>query len=282
MPDAICNDGRKRASMKVALCLCLAIAVALAAGVNAHEPITTKVRFNKEVVRVLQRNCLSCHQTGGIAMSLETYEEARPWAKAIKEEILEKRMPPWHAVKGYGEFLNAPSLTQHEVDVVVNWVEGGAPKGDEKDLPSGRLVRDDWTLGKPSLTLKPSGKVEVAADADEERTFVLPTKLKEDRWLTAIEFRPGKRSVVHCATITVEDPSSASLALPNAARKAGVNRLVLSAQMPPLTSMTLAKWMPGQKAVMLPEGVGQLLPAGSRILLKIHYRGAGEKLKGPE
>ena len=123
------------------------------------------------------RNCLGCHQAGGIAMSLETYEEARPWAKAIKEEILEKRMPPWHAVKGYGEFLNAPSLTQHETDdIIVNWVEGGAPKGDDKDLPPGRLVKDDWTLGKPRLTLKPSGKAEVAADADEERTFVLPTK----------------------------------------------------------------------------------------------------------
>src|SRR4051812_13493799 len=102
----------------------------------AHEPITTKVRFNKELVRILRRSCLGCHHTGGIAMSLATYEEARPWAKAIKEEVLEKRMPPWHAMKGYGEFRNAPPLTQREVDLIVNWVEGGAPKGDDKDLPA--------------------------------------------------------------------------------------------------------------------------------------------------
>jgi hypothetical protein len=111
----------------------------------AHEPITTRVRFNKEVVRVLQRSCLGCHRTGGIAMSLATYEEARPWAKAIKEELLEKRMPPWHAVRGYGEFRNAPPITQREIDLIVNWVEGGAPRGDEKDLPPGPLFSDGWS-----------------------------------------------------------------------------------------------------------------------------------------
>src|SRR6185503_11851792 len=93
---------------------------------SAHEPITTKVRFNKEVVRILERSCLGCHKPGGVAMSLATYEEARPWAKAIKEEILEKRMPPWRAMKGYGEFRNEPSLTQRDIDLLVNWVEGGA------------------------------------------------------------------------------------------------------------------------------------------------------------
>src|SRR6185436_15165003 len=107
-----------------ALCFCLTS--------QAHEPITTKVRFNKEVIRVLQRNCLGCHHSGGIAFSLATYDEARPWAKAIKEEVLEKRMPPWHAVRGYGEFRNAPVITQREIDMLVNWIEGGAPKGDEK------------------------------------------------------------------------------------------------------------------------------------------------------
>jgi hypothetical protein len=103
----------------------------------AHEPITTKVRFNKEVVRIFERSCLSCHRPGGIALfSLATYEEARPWAKAIKEEMLEKRMPVWHAVKGFGDFRNAPRLTQREVDLIVNWVEGGAPKGEDKDYPN--------------------------------------------------------------------------------------------------------------------------------------------------
>lgn len=219
---------------------------------SAHEPITTKVRFNKEVIRVLQRNCLGCHRPEGIAMSLATYDEARPWAKAIKEEILERRMPPWHAVKGYGDFVNAPSLTQREVDLIVNWVEGGAPRGEEKDLPSEPLYSDDWALGKPDLVLEPEQESRVASDADERRAFPLPANLKENRWLSAIDLRPGNRSVVHCASLHLEEKAQSTL---------------------------LATWMPGQKTVALPKGVARLLPSGSRLRLQVHYRGAGEDTK---
>ena len=266
---------QRPAALRLLLCLCAAVAFTLC--VRAHEPITTKVRFNNEVVRVLQRNCLGCHRAGGVAMSLATYEEARPWAKAIKEEILEKRMPPWFAVKGYGEFRNAPALTQHEVDVIVNWVEGGAPKGDDKELPSGPLVSDDWPLGKPSLTLKVADKVEVAADADLDRTFLIDTKLKEDRWIEAVDLRPGNASVVHCATIMVETADSAIKTIRNKSEKARSNQFFSSDQVPAAAVTTvLGTWMPGQKPTALPEGVGQLLPAGARIVLKVHYRGSGE------
>jgi hypothetical protein len=239
---------------------------------SAHEPITTKVRFNKEVIRSLQRSCLGCHHPGGIAMSLATYDEARPWAKAIKEEVLEKRMPPWHAVKGYGEFRNTPSLTQRDVDLIVNWVEGGAPKGDDKDLPTGPLFLTGWQLGPPDLVLKPEGEAKVAADADEYRTFVLPTNLSEARWLTAVDLRPGNAAVVHCAKFylvksgpTAEAPMTPAPDEPAAAdmrqRLAGFC------------------WMPGQKPVELDGGVAQLLPAGSRIAVTIHYHGSGEVTK---
>jgi hypothetical protein len=239
---------------------------------SAHEPITTKVRFNKEVVRVLQRSCLGCHRPGGIAMSLATYEEARPWAKAIKEELLEKRMPPWHAVKGYGEFRNAPSLTQRDVDLIVNWVEGGAPKGDEKDLPAAPLFSNDWQLGKPDLILKPESERRIAGDADEFRTFVLATKLKEDRWLTAIDLQPGNGTVVHCAKFyllkSLADP------LPDPVTPVKSEDSATSVDLH--TAAVLATWMPGQKQIALDDGLAQLLPAGSRIAVRIHYRGSGE------
>src|SRR5258707_13042274 len=81
----------------------------------AHEPITTKVTWNKEVVRILTQRCLGCHREGGVApMSLARYDEARPWAKAIKEEVLEQRMPPWHAAKGFGDFSTDRALTMLE------------------------------------------------------------------------------------------------------------------------------------------------------------------------
>ncbi|HWC75979.1 MAG TPA: hypothetical protein VG778_00865 [Blastocatellia bacterium] len=251
----------------------------LSLGTSAHEPITTKVRFNREVVRMLQRSCLGCHRTDGAAMSLETYEEARPWAKAIKEEILEKRMPPWHAVKGYGEFINAPPLTQHEIDVIVNWVEGGAPKGDDKELPREPLVREGWQLGKPSLTLKANKSV-IAAGADEHRTFVLQTRLKQDRWISAIDVRPDTASVVHCVTISLDDAGAAADAIRRGAQKASINRLTSSNQISAAGPMqVLAKWVPGQKRVAFPEGAGQLLPAGSRVVLDIHYKNTGESAK---
>jgi hypothetical protein len=247
---------------------------------SAHEPITTKVRFNKEVVRVLQRNCLGCHHTGGLAMSLAAYDEARPWAKAIKEELLEKRMPPWHAVRGYGEFRNAPTITQREIDLIVNWVEGGAPKGDDKDLPDGPLYFGEWQLGAPDLILKPQSESQVAADADEHRSLSLATDLKEDRWLTAIDLRPGNGSVVHCATFNIEGAAAGDPAMP-ARVSSGVERSMspTGVAQSPTSNAILATWAPGQRTVALPDGIAQLLPAGSRIGVTIHYRGAGEATK---
>ncbi|HTQ54160.1 MAG TPA: cytochrome c [Bryobacteraceae bacterium] len=101
----------------------------------AHDTITTKLLWTQEVSRIVYRHCARCHRDGGSAMSLLTYDEARPWAKAIRDEVLARRMPPWGAVKGVGEFRGDPSLSQIEIDMLVNWVEGGAPKGDDVFLP---------------------------------------------------------------------------------------------------------------------------------------------------
>jgi len=103
---------------------------------QAHEPITTKLTWTREISRIIYRRCISCHREGGKApMSLLTYDEARPWAKAIKEEVLERRMPPWSAVKGFGDFRNDVSLSEVEIDWIAHWVEGGAPQGEEIYLP---------------------------------------------------------------------------------------------------------------------------------------------------
>jgi hypothetical protein len=108
---------------------------ALAAGISAHELITTKLTWSREVSRIFYRRCIQCHRTGGSAFALTKYEEARPWAQAIKEEVLARRMPPWFAVKGFGEFENDGGLTQEEIEIISDWVEGGAPRGDDKLMP---------------------------------------------------------------------------------------------------------------------------------------------------
>jgi len=104
--------------------------------IQAHDIITTKITFSKEISRLIYKRCATCHHEGGSAFSLTTYEEARPWAKAIKEEVLERRMPPWEAVKGFGEFREDRGLTQEELETISSWVEGGAPEGEPKYLPS--------------------------------------------------------------------------------------------------------------------------------------------------
>lgn len=102
----------------------------------AHEPITTKLTWTQEISRIFFKRCAGCHREGGAApMALTTYDQVRPWAVAIKEEVLERRMPPWGAVKGFGEFRGDPSLSIAEMNWIVSWVEGGAPNGDEIYLP---------------------------------------------------------------------------------------------------------------------------------------------------
>ncbi len=102
----------------------------------AHDPITTQVTWDREVFRLISSRCISCHREGGAAFSLATYEAARPWAKAIKEETLERRMPPFGAVKGFADLRDDPSLTQEQLELISDWVEGGAPEGDASLLPS--------------------------------------------------------------------------------------------------------------------------------------------------
>ena len=153
---------------------------------SSHEPVTTKIRFNKEIVRIFHAHCLACHEPGSDSkVFLHNYAAARPWAKAIKEEILERRMPTSQVVKGFGQFEDDHGLTQHEIDQIVAWVDGGTPKGDDKDLPPYQLMAGVKTpedsrlkglkiLGVPATEEIPFGaehyriesSVRIAADAE--------------------------------------------------------------------------------------------------------------------
>lgn len=121
----------------VAIWLLLLAAAAYSPCVRAHDVISTRLTWSQEVSRIVLKRCGACHREGGPApMALLTYAQARPWAKAIKEEVLERRMPPWGAVKGFGDFADDPSLTPEELHVIADWVEGGAPEGDPQYLPA--------------------------------------------------------------------------------------------------------------------------------------------------
>src|SRR5580704_14912216 len=107
---------------------------ALANTAGAHDVITTKITWSKEISRLVYKRCASCHAEGS-SVPLVTYEQSRPWAKDIKEEVLERRMPPWGAVKGFGDFKDDRGMTQEDIELISAWVEGGAPEGNPKFLP---------------------------------------------------------------------------------------------------------------------------------------------------
>jgi hypothetical protein len=114
----------------------LGIALALASAAWGHGPITTKLTWTKEISRIVHKRCGSCHRESGAApFSMLSYDEARPWATAIKEEVLARRMPPWGAVKGFGAFEPDLGLTAEEIHLLADWAEGGAPEGDAAYLP---------------------------------------------------------------------------------------------------------------------------------------------------
>jgi len=115
--------------------LLLAVCWLVQGEAQAHDIITTSITFSRDISRIVNNHCASCHHPGGMAFSLMTYADARPWAVAIKEETLRRRMPPWGAIKGFGEFRNDTALTPEEMERIVSWTDGGVPEGEPKDMP---------------------------------------------------------------------------------------------------------------------------------------------------
>jgi len=144
---------------------------------QAHDIITTSVTWTRDISRIVNNHCVSCHHPGGKAFSLMTYGEARPWTVAIKEEILRRRMPPWGAIKGFGEFRNDTALTPEEMERIVSWSDGGVPEGDEKDLPPPPKSLE------PEVFRHAKGELSISGDFALNRPFVLdglwPEKIPE-------------------------------------------------------------------------------------------------------
>jgi hypothetical protein len=156
------------------LVFCAALITGLPGAVYGHDVITTKITFDREIVRIIYARCAICHREGGSAFSLTSYSEARPWAKAIQEEVLERRMPPWGAVKGFGDFRDDQALTPEQIELIGDWVEGGSPEGEDKELPA----TPKWTAPPPP----PHGSAKVAVSGD--------SKLRQPLELAGI--RPAK------------------------------------------------------------------------------------------
>lgn len=139
-------------------------------------------------------------------MSLLTYQEVRPWAKAIREKVLERSMPPWLADPAYGHFSNDRRLSQKEIDMIVAWVDAGAPAGDDRDLPPAPRFEQGWSIGQPDVVISLPDDVAVPAQGViPYRYITVPTGFTEDKWVQAAEIRPGNRTVVHHVIVFASD-----------------------------------------------------------------------------
>jgi hypothetical protein len=239
--------------------------VSLHAGTAAacRDSIQVCPTFTKDVAPILQRACQECHQPGAIGpMPLVTYADVRPWAKAIRQKVLAREMPPWFIDPRVGatRFKNDPTLTNDEIETIVGWADAGAAQGNPADLPPRRLADPDrWTIGEPDLIVAASGgSVTSSAGAESWSDFVVEIGLTEDRYLSAVETRPGSdaRDVTHhvLAYVVSEDGSEELL---NA-------------------------YVAGGHGDVFPSDTGRLLRAGSRIRFNVHFHaGARPPRQGP-
>ena len=186
-------------TLRIAFAGCL---VALAAS-------GASVTFNKEVLPILQRNCQGCHRPGEVApMSLLTYTEARPWAKAIKAAVVTQKMPPWFADAKVGHFSNERKLSTEEIATLASWADNGAPEGDAKDKPAALSFPEGWNL-KPDMIVEMPNEFHVPASGAIEYQYVLVKgNFPEDVWVSAAEMRPGNAKVVHHGEVWVLPPGS--------------------------------------------------------------------------
>jgi len=167
------------------------------------------VTFNKEVLPILQRNCQGCHRPGEVApMSLLTYTDARPWAKAIKAAVVTQKMPPWFADPKVGHFSNERKLSTEEIATLASWADNGAPEGDAKDKPAALSFPEGWNL-KPDMIVEMPNEFHVpATGAIEYQYMLVKASFPEDVWVSAAEMRPGNSKVVHHGEVWVLPPGS--------------------------------------------------------------------------
>jgi hypothetical protein len=153
-----------------------------------HETISTKLTWSAEISRIIFKRCAHCHHDGGTAFSLMTYAEARPWAKAIKEEVLERRMPPWGAVAGFGSFAADQALSMEELHLLSDWVEGGAPEGDPKYAPDPPPLQTPARFrARPGLTVRGEMKL----PAPRTIAAVRPEQVPDKGSLRAVAIYPS-------------------------------------------------------------------------------------------
>ncbi len=275
------------------------------------------VTFNKDVAAILFKSCAECHRPGEAApFSVLSYKDTRPWARSIREQVVSRQMPPWHADPHIGEWANDRRLSQTEIDRIAAWVDGGAHEGEAKDLPPAPQFVDGWRIGKPDLVLTmPNEFTLEASGPDEYQNFEIPLNFTEDRYALKAEARPGNRKIVHHIIAFIVPPAKGDqpkLSEEELARlraqaekeaifykegflqrvKADVPVYDNGCQLPSgglgmrrdgsgqeAVVTALAGFAPGANRDPWETGIGIKIPAGSKIRLEVHYSKVAGKVE---
>jgi hypothetical protein len=231
--------------------------------------------YSGEVAAVLQKNCLECHRRGQVGpFSLETYAQVSKRADDIAAVVGDRRMPPWKAApQAFPRFKHDRSLSDADIATLVAWAESGAPQGDPALRPADPPPAGDWLLGTPDLIVEMPGEFAVPASGkDIYRCFVIPTSLAEDRYVSAIEYQPGNRRIVHHMLGYVDTTGQARK------RDADDPELGYSCFSGPGIEIhgDLGGWAPGNDPSRLPDGVGRFLPKNADVVVQVHYHPSGK------
>ena len=234
--------------------------------------------FTKDVAPILMRSCVQCHRPGQVApMSLLTYDDARPWARSIKNRVSKREMPPWNLdpTVGIKEILDDPSLSQQDIQTIAKWVDSGAPRGETVDMPKAPVFAsaDTWSIGQPDFVIESPEWIQPAEGADWFGDFYVDSKLTEDRWIKAIEVLPtvkGRKAVHHTIVYAFQD-----------------DKEILNAMLPVRTpdgfnannGTRLAEYTIGNNGDVYAEGTARLIKAGAKIHFNAHYHSYGEEVK---
>jgi len=211
---------------------------------EAHKAITSKYTYNEHVFPILRDRCARCHYQGGpTPMSLTTFQDAIPWAESIREQLVGEKMPPWYADPTGPGVKGGHTISIRELDILVTWATGGNPLGNASVELTPVAPPAAWRAGTPDLLVKMPAAYEVPAGTQEEdREFILPTGLTEEKWIKTADLMPGERSMVRDATIAIDN------------------------------GPVIATWVPGYEAISAPSGTAFKLPAGAKLKLKMHYK----------
>lgn len=212
--------------------------------------------YTKHIAKLLDEKCVSCHRPGEIGpLSLTDYDDVVGWADMIREVVADGRMPPWSANPDVGEFRNEARLTEVEKRTLDSWIDSGCPRGEPSDLSPPITRTEGWRIATPDQVVRMREPIQIPAEGVVAyRYFYVNPGWKEDRWIQAVEVRPGNRAVVHHILVSIVSPLSHW----NLPRGAG-------------GPTQLTSYVPGGDPHAYEPGIAVYAPAGSQILFEIHY-----------